>query len=265
MMFSVLGVDIYSFGVLLLIGVLYGMFVAWKKASENHIDDEFFMQASITTLFWALVGSRLVYVAEHFGDFGGNLMKWLWITRYTGLSMWGAIAGGAAGLFYFAKDEDKDGYELMDWAAIGAAVTIGIGRIGSLLNGSSAGIESSWGVMMGDEKRLPVQLVEAILFGLLAAALWRMERKYRTYEWYRAGKSGAKSGFLSGAFLIGAGVIVLISGFVRDEETVFLGLKLIQWMAMAAIAAGGAILYYRSGRDVAEDLRFKKQKREAVI
>ena len=130
-----------------------------------------------------------------------------------------------------------------------------MGRLGGLLNASSLGgvVNGGWGVgAIGQSgKVLPIQLFEALMMFLVFLLLWNWEGEYRTFEWYRAGKSSARTGFLffSGIFFLG--VIFLVSSFGYQDGSLQLWQRL--WSGVRIIAGVGGI-YTRSGRNLETDL-----------
>ncbi|MBI1872137.1 hypothetical protein HYS10_01825, partial [Candidatus Collierbacteria bacterium] len=101
------------------------------------------------------------------------------------------------------------------------------------------------GLIFGGEVSLVWQLPKGLLLGLILLVcfvwLWRLEREYRTFEWYRYRKTQARSGFIFGSFLILFGVAIGVFGqFV---------------LGILMLILGVIFIYYRSGRTLSIDIR----------
>lgn len=243
-------ITIYSMGVFLFLAILLGSFVVYKKGKEYHFEEEEMFDVVFKCLFWALLGGRIVYVVLNFEQFGWSVLRWLWVTHYVGINLWGALAGASLWLMVWAKKEDEKVFEWLDVLALGTMLGLGIGMIGAFLNGSFQGVESSFFLAVswpGREGVIPVQLWAAGL--LLGGFGWLMkaEGNFRTFEWYRGGKTEAKSGFIVFASLIWLGVVwlILASWRVRPE-----------WLMPGLVLLSGLVgLYWRSGREWRQDLQ----------
>ncbi len=257
-------VTIYSFGFLLVLACVLGLFVSWKKIVEYHIDDREFFDSFLLVIFGGLVGARVVYLIEHSASFGMSPLKWIWFTQYTGLSMWGSLLGGVAILVFLCWQKRRDVFVWLDIAALGGGLGLVVGRIAALLNGTGLGKPSLIGVLMvGAEGRvLPIQLFEAVGLLLVFLWLWKLEPKYKTIEWYRAGKSTAKSGFLWFMFMALIGIVFFVSSF-GYQGGVELMVKRV--FAISSLVFGMSGIYIRSGRTFLNDLKllqmpFRKKK-----
>lgn len=86
--------------VLLFIAAFFlALFTAWKISKEKLYSERVIFDAVITTSVLVAAGSRLVYVLFHFDSFGFNILKWIVIGLYPGLSIGGALIGFGAALW----------------------------------------------------------------------------------------------------------------------------------------------------------------------
>lgn len=225
-------INIYSFGVFLFLGVLLGMFVAWKKAAEYHFEDDTFLDIALGSLFWGVVGARLSFIVTHFDTFGWQPLRWLWITHYAGLSLWGGVIFGAAALWWLTRTLGKPLWESLDLATLGVALGISISRIGSLLT---------------ETTRPYIWAIESVLFLIIYYFLWKWEHTYRTFGWYRGNRNAAKPGFLLFSGPLMSGVVWLLLGAFRNEiRFIFVTPTMIE--GLVALIIGSLGLYLRSGR-----------------
>lgn len=258
-------VEISSMGLMLVIGVLLGLFVAWKKAKESHVEDKFFLDIAFMSLFWGLVGARVGYILTHFGEFGFSLLKWLWLSNYVGLCWWGGLIAGVGYLWWRLRESEEDVFLWLDYVSLGVAAALPWGFLAAFLNGSYLGAETQgwWGVNFpGYEMKLvPVQLIMLVISSVFFWWWWRMEGEYRTLSWYRAGRVAARTGFLWFGWLVFLGLSFSVASLFRGEQTQVFGVALDIIMGLLLLSTGVMGIYQRSGRRFWEDIsRLKRRK-----
>jgi len=252
----------HSMGIMMAIGVLFGLFVSWKKAKESHVDDNRFFDVAFLTLFWGLVGARVGYILMHFGEFGMNPLKWVWLTNYVGLSFWGALVGVVSFLIVRLWKGEEDLFLWLDYLSLGMLAGIPWGFLAAFLNGSYMGMEVDgfWGLRFPGYDRgvLPIQIVMMLVYVVFFVWWWRMEGEYRMLSWYRAGRVAAKTGFLWFGFLIFVGFSFGLASFFRGEQALVFGVSVDLIGSVVCGVVGVVGLYRRSGRRLRDDLRRKK-------
>ena len=85
--------SVYTWGVMLVIAVLGGVFIFWKSAIKDDYDPEEAIDIAVASLVGGIFGARLVWILMNYGDFGTNFIKWILINRFSGLDFWGGIFG----------------------------------------------------------------------------------------------------------------------------------------------------------------------------
>ena len=140
----------------------------------------------------------------------------------------------------------------MDFVAPLCPLGLAAGRMGNFINGELPGRPTTlpWGMWFPQTDheplaRHPSQLYQFALEGLLLfAILWWYSRKPRP------------RGAVSGAFLLGYGVLRFAAEFTRQPDDFLgllaLGLSMGQWLSIPMIVAGGAMMlwaYRRSARE----------------
>ncbi len=251
-------VRIYSMGLMMVLALLLAMFVVWKKMREIHVEDEMTFGVIFFGLFWGLIGARLGYIVSHFGDFGFSVLRWLWVTNYVGLSFFGGLLFGVVAVVMRLRSLGEEVFKWLDYISLGLSLGIGIGFLGAFLNGSYLGVESDLFLAMSfpgwERGMLPIQLFAGLAFLGFFGWWWRIEGKYRTFEWYRSGKVTVRSGFMWFGFLIFLGLVFGLTSLVKKEILTAFGfnLDLVISILVSLIGVGG--IYLRSGRKLDEDL-----------
>lgn len=257
---------LYSFGLFLTLAVLLGTFASWRKARESHYEDDKFFDLVFSGMLGAIILGRAWFVVENYADFGFNLIKWLWFTHFVGISFMGALLGALVAVIIVARHYSLDTYQILDLLGIGGALGLALSWIGAFLDGFPVGmqVESLGLVMPGLEGRyFPVHLVAVLGFFGLYLLLNYFEPRWRTFEWYRAGRSSAKSGFMFGVFLIGMGLLHMITSRLVLSPQLVAGLPLESWLGLLVALGGGILIYSRSGRKLKADLISLTQRRKS--
>jgi phosphatidylglycerol:prolipoprotein diacylglycerol transferase len=123
----------------------------------------------------------------------------------------------------------------LDVAAISAPIGLFLGRLANFINQEHCGhlTDLPWGVVFPywpDGPRHPSQLYEAGLEGMmLFCVLWVWMCRHRTKS---------EPGQLSGIFLMGYGIMRVISEFFRVPDGVFFGITLGQWYSFPGMILG---------------------------
>lgn len=244
-------IKIYSFGLFLTLGIVLGMYICWKKAREYHIESDVFFDMVFRSLVWSVVFGRAIYVIWNFASFGMSPIKWVWLSYYPGIDLWGAFLGALVSLWWSARVQDLKMSVVGDLASLGTAFGIACSWLGAFLNGTPMSISiknldmyfgavGSW--------MFPAHIVFFLLFLFLDAGLWYLEPNYRTFEWYRRGKSSAKTGFLSGVFLICFGVFGILSRIFFVERRYIGWLDWDVTLSLVSMIFGILIILVQSGR-----------------
>jgi phosphatidylglycerol:prolipoprotein diacylglycerol transferase len=190
-------------------------------------------------LLGGLVGSRIDYIAQNYGDVSDDLVGNLF--SGSGLVWFGGLVGGAAGVLIWARWRRYVGLQLLDVAAPALALGYAIGRVGCQLSGDGDyGVESDlpWamaypeGTVSTTEEVHPTPVYESLAMGLVALVLWRLRDRVR-------------AGSLFALYLVLAGVERLLVELIRRNDAVLAGLTVPQLVSIGMILAGGAWLARR--------------------
>ncbi len=135
--FSIFGIDIYWYGLIIGIGMMLGVLVAFKLAPSFGVDSERMVDVIVIGFICAIVGARLYYVA-----FSGLRYESLWDVvnlRDGGLAIYGGIIGGMLGAGFACKWRKVPILPQLDLVAYGFLVGQSIGRWGNFFNQEAFG------------------------------------------------------------------------------------------------------------------------------
>ena len=236
------------------VGIVAGVWLAVTVASGTrvNIDPDTAYTIGMVVVAFGLVGARALYVIENYGD-NSSIDSFVDIFRITegGISIYGAIIGGAIGGWLYALLKKLPAAAGADAAVFGMMLGLAIGRIGDLINGEHFARTSDlpWAVTYSHpnspaffrEAMHPATTYELIgdlvILGILAF-MWRLHPK-----------SGVI--FVS-AFLLYAVMRFAVSFLRLDSEEPALGLSVPQLVSVATLIVGVPLLLYFLLRDEPE-------------
>lgn len=107
-------ITLYSYGLFLALGVLIASFVTWKEARLRGLSEEKVIDTFLLTTIFSLVTARLGYVLFHWSFFSGDPGKILFIWKYPGLTLEGAVIGGLLLTVFSAAGLGLSVWEILD-------------------------------------------------------------------------------------------------------------------------------------------------------
>ena len=180
--FTVFGIDVMWYGILMATGMILGTYLALKEAKRVGISEDDVLNLAIFAIPAGVLGARLYYVIFNWGFYSQNPSQILNF-RGGGMAIHGALIGGIlAGLIY-TKIKNINFLKMADIALIGMPLAQAIGRWGNYINGEAHGgpTDLPWGIMVDGVKVHPTFLYESIWdFGIFIF-LW-IFRKKKKYE-----------------------------------------------------------------------------------
>jgi len=238
--------------VCVVLAVLSCLYVFWRKGREEHYEERQLFDTFFLAVLVGLVVARASFIILHASDFGFSLSKWLDLGLQPGMIGKIGLFAATAVLLRQAKKYKWDVFEVLDFWILGLTTGFIFLFLGHFFDGTGLGVVTTLPVGMVFpsvvEPHHPVQLYATVFFICLSIYLWRAEKKYRMYRWYRASKTGAETGFLVGVFSVTTGFFFTLLSFITPAELVFGGSNW-DWLAFLLLMLFGfAVLFVRSGR-----------------
>jgi phosphatidylglycerol:prolipoprotein diacylglycerol transferase len=225
-----------SFGAMVALGALVGLWVFSRELRYSRLPGSA-LDAALAGIVGGLVGAKLLFVAEHFGE---EPFSQLLFAR-GGLSWYGGLVGGVGAGILIILWQRLPMRSVIAAATPALAIGHAIGRIGCFLVGDDYGRPSNvpWAVSFPRglpptlERVHPTQIYEMMLLIPLA---WLLLRERR---------SGRSDRVVLGTYLAGAGLIRFLIEWLRVDVRVALGMSVAHWASLAAIAVGAWLLTFR--------------------
>lgn len=171
-------IKIYTFGVFLVLAFFWGSFLLWKNIRlTSHKEDEVFDGVFLSLIGGLLMG-RLVYVLLNFKEFGFDIIKFILINGFPGLSLYGTLFGGLGTLFlyYFLKKIKIK--TIIDYFISPVFLALAFGKLGSFFSGAEVGTKTKFLLSVKyvgfDGFRHLTALYEALFFFIAAHVTYRI-------------------------------------------------------------------------------------------
>ncbi len=212
-------IKIYSYGLMLAIGLFFGLYFWWKMGRDEHFEEiELFDSFFLSLIIFGVVG-RLGYVVTHFAQVG-TLYRSLAFLAFPGISAPIGIIAAIIFMVMFARSQNWHEWKVLDSFAVVLSEVLAFAGIGGLLNGSIPGRVASWGLIYPgqDVARIPVD-IWLFVWGIITFAIVsRVRKNFRFYAWYKGESSMAQEGLASLVFLSLVGICYFVAGFLIETN-----------------------------------------------
>jgi phosphatidylglycerol:prolipoprotein diacylglycerol transferase len=140
-----LGIPVYGFGLLVVIGFYVGLFVAVRRSRRERLDPEVVYELTVWMLVGGMVGARLFYVVEYWGEKIHTIAQAFKVWE-GGIVFYGGFIGGLGALFLYRAFRPFPLLPTLDAIAPSIALGTALGRVGCFLNGCCYGdlCDISW-------------------------------------------------------------------------------------------------------------------------
>ncbi len=206
----------------LILAAILASFSFWRRLKEDSPENQIFNR-TLFSLGSALFSGWLFFAAGHAGKFGFSLV--------------GAVFGALSAVVWSVKRGKGNLWETLDALTLPFLYFLIFGGLGFFLT------RPDW------------RNLSSCLVGVLGWLVYRpLKKKYRSFGWYKSGKTG----FMISFFGSWVSLVFLVLAFFENDR---LYLYRLSWLSLILISV--IILYYRSERNLKEDLGglFKKEKK----
>ena len=233
--FSILGIDIYWYGIIIVTGIIIGLLYLKSQDGKFNIKFSDVVDLLIFLIPISIASARLYYVVFDISYFAKYPME-IFNIRSGGLAIYGGIIGGIITGIVFCKKRKIKVLDLFDYLVPALLLGQAIGRWGNFVNVEAYGTETTlpWkmGIYeLGKYKEVhPTFLYESIANIILFLII------------YKISKNRKFAGQLTYLYLIGYGLIRMIIEGLR-ADSLMLGPIRISQLLSAVILIVGIVLY----------------------
>jgi len=239
-LFRIGSFEITSFGVLVAIGALVGIWIFQRELRRASLPDSG-VDAAIAGVLGGLLGAKLLWTIEHAA--GPEPLTGLLFSR-GGMSWFGGLIGGVGAGVLWLRRRGVPVMAGLAAASPGLAIGHAIGRIGCFLVGDDYGrpTDLPWGMAFPKglpPTDIPVHPTQLYEMALLLPIAWLLIR------WRR---NGVADRVVFGRYMVLAGVVRFGIEFVRVNEPVAGPFTLAQLISAGVAITGVALLVKKTRR-----------------
>lgn len=240
--FSIFGIDIMWYAIIICFGIFMGLFVAKKNSKLRGLDKEIVSDLLLYALPLSVIGARIYYVIFEWESYKGNFLAMINI-REGGLAIYGAVIVAVIVVYFFSKVKKIDYKDLLDVTAPGLILGQAIGRWGNFINQEAHGTEttSPIAVIIDGKRYHPTFLYESVGNFLIFAFLMVYIRKYQK-----------KKGEVILLYAILYGILRFFVEGLRTDSLMFIGFRVSQVLSLFGVLIGTIIFFInrKYGKDI---------------
>ena len=180
--FSIFGVDVMWYGILISLGMVLAVLITYKRAPRHDIQPDKILDFVLICIPLGIIGARLYYVVFNWSYYAGDLMKIINI-RSGGLAIHGGLLFGLGAAVILCLIWKIRPMNVLDLVIPTIALAQSIGRWGNYFNSEAHGgpTDLPWAVMIDGVPCHPTFLYESIWCMLLFLFLLWMDN-HRKFE-----------------------------------------------------------------------------------
>jgi len=220
----------------LAVAFVFSSFSFWRRLREDFKENEIF-EMTLLAAGLALILSRAVFIAVNYSAFGFSLVNWLTANVGANFSLPAAFWGAFFAVNWRMKQLSRNRWEVLDCLVLPFLYFLLLGGLGSFL---------------GTGHFLSLAYFTLGLGGILAFPF--LKKNYRSFVWYKSGKTG----FLFSFYSLWGSLALLVLAFFQTDN-----LYLNRLLFLILFLFSAYFLYSRSEREIKEDLKglFKRRKK----
>lgn len=236
--FSIFGVDIYWYGLIIISGMLLAIFLSRHRARKWNINPDIIEDLALVMLPLAIIGARLYYVIFEWGQYQGDILKIIDI-RSGGLAIHGGIIFSVIVGYIFSRVKDIDFLTLADIILPTVILAQGIGRWGNFVNQEAYGGPTNlpWALVINGNTYHPTFLYESIgdilIFLFLHFYITKKQRHV---------------GYNTALYLILYGILRFFVEGLRTDSLYFGSIRVAQLVSVIGIILGILLIIYSNKR-----------------
>ncbi|MEM7031833.1 MAG: prolipoprotein diacylglyceryl transferase family protein [Chloroflexota bacterium] len=216
---------------LILIGLWMGMSVAARVAERmpegRRFEGDHIYNMGLYSFVVGLLGGRAWYVITHWSAYVSDLREALSLTA-NAIDGWAVTVCAVMTVLIYSRRHQLPIPNVADAIAFGASVTLIVAGVGAFLGSQTLGAltDVPWAVSLYGELRHPAHLYLVLSVIMILVVLWRLNASPR------------RAGFLALLFItLYASSRLIFDPFFAAPQTIGLGLRLVQVLALLAIVA----------------------------
>lgn len=260
-LFSINGFEVRWYSILLLVGIILGIFLFIKEGKRFNIPKDFSFNLAFWVIIFGIIGARLYYCIFNYSLYKDNLLDVFKIWQ-GGLAIHGGLIAGFITLLIYTKRYNVSTFKMTDIAVVPVILGQAIGRWGNFFNSEAHGSATTYyhlkelhipekiieGMKIGNVYYHPTFFYESI-FCLIGFILLLIIRRYRYI----------KTGQLTCIYLMYYSVGRFFIETLRTDSLMLGGFKVAQLISILLFIIGLIIFMILSRKGRFEDLYNEEQ------
>ena len=136
--FTIFGIDVYWYGIIIACGMLLGFMVTIKEAKRTGQESDFYIDTVIISAIISILFARLYYVIFSWSYYKDHLDE-IFSIRNGGIAIYGAIIGAVLSAIIICKIKNKNFFKVADTFSFALLIGQIIGRWGNFVNREAFG------------------------------------------------------------------------------------------------------------------------------
>ncbi|MBI3342793.1 prolipoprotein diacylglyceryl transferase [Candidatus Gottesmanbacteria bacterium] len=240
---SIAGFELSSFSIFFILSWCVFSFVFWKSLRDEGVGEERIFDLTFYATLVALVSARVGFVAFHWDQFAGSILKVVALWVAPGLSMMSAVTAALTTMIILGRRAKVRVGAVLDAFGLAIPGALVVGSVGSLLDGSEVGkvTNSSWAIRYVGlpELRHPYQIYQIVALVMVLFVVGILATGARRKKW-ALGSVGI------GFFLLWLPMLFGLE-FLKDSRVYWYSLSANQWAALVLFSAAGVAWYMAAG------------------
>ena len=252
--FQIGPIAVHWYGILIVVGILSATYLAEYLAKLRGKNPEFIWDALVWCVILGIIGARLYHVLTVTPSMGVD--RWYYFRNPAkifamwegGLGIYGAVAGGALGLYISVRRAKEDMLIWMDMLVPGLALAQAIGRWGNFVNQELYGrpTDLPWGLYIDLQHRLAgFEAYERFHPTFFYESAWNLATclvlVYLTWRY----RNKLVPGLVTGIYFISYSTIRFLLEFIRLDSAAIGQIAIAQIVALCVIAGFAVFLIWR--------------------
>lgn len=146
--FSILGKDIYFYGIIIVAGIIIALFLMRRDNGKYGLKWDDVFDFLMWTLVFGIISARIYYVIFQWEYYKSNLNE-IYKIRHGGIAIYGGIIGALLTAFFYCRKKKISFLSLCDYCAPYLPLVQAIGRWGNFVNREAYGAVTDSFLKMG--------------------------------------------------------------------------------------------------------------------
>ena len=246
--FSIFGIDVMWYGIIIAFGVIMAMVVANILAQKRGLNFEIIIDAFLVVFPVSIIFARLYYVIFEIENYN-SFMDVINI-RNGGMAIHGGVIGALLSGYLFAKYRKVNFFKYVDVVMPGVILAQAIGRWGNFMN------QEAHGGMVTEEfiSKFPEFIQNGMLINgnyyhptFLYESIWNLI-VFIILVVVALRKKDNNNGIVLGLYLILYSIGRFFIEGLRTDSLMFMGLRVAQLISIVGIIIGIILILYRKNK-----------------